>query len=39
VGRLVNGTLFAPKYLENKLKLFPSTKAVTFGDGRVMPPQ
>jgi len=35
VGRLVNGTLFAPKYLENKLKFFPSIKeAVTFGDGR-----
>ncbi len=35
VGRLVNGTLFAPKYLENKLKFFPSIKeAVAFGDGR-----
>jgi long-chain acyl-CoA synthetase len=35
VGRLVDGTLFAPKYLENKLKFFPYIKeAVTFGDGR-----
>ena len=23
VGRLNDGTLFAPKYLENKLKFFP----------------
>ncbi|MFL6656115.1 MAG: AMP-binding protein [Sulfurifustis sp.] len=35
VGRLKNGTLFAPKYLENKLKFFPYIKeAVVFGDGR-----
>ena len=35
VGRLKNGTLFAPKYLENKLKFFPYVKeAVAFGDGR-----
>ncbi len=35
VGRLKNGTLFAPKYLENKLKYFPYVKeAVAFGDGR-----
>src|SRR5262249_702857 len=35
VGRLADGTLFAPKYLENKLKFFPYIKeAVTFGDGR-----
>mgnify|MGYP003347534018 CR=1 FL=1 len=35
VGRLKNGTLFAPKYLENKLKFFPYIKeAVAFGDGR-----
>jgi long-chain acyl-CoA synthetase len=35
VGRLTDGTLFAPKYLENKLKFFPEIKeAVTFGDGR-----
>ncbi|MCY3981971.1 MAG: AMP-binding protein, partial [Alphaproteobacteria bacterium] len=32
VGRLVNGTLFAPKYLENKLKFYPNIReAVTFG--------
>ena len=32
VGKLNNGTLFAPKYLENKLKFFPHIKeAVTFG--------
>jgi long-chain acyl-CoA synthetase len=35
VGRLNDGTLFAPKYLENKLKFFPYIKeAVVFGDGR-----
>jgi long-chain acyl-CoA synthetase len=35
VGRLKDGTLFAPKYLENRLKFFPNIKeAVTFGDGR-----
>ncbi len=35
VGRLVDGTLFAPKYLENKLKFFPYIKeAVAFGDQR-----
>jgi len=35
VGRLEDGTLFAPKYLENKLKFFPTIKeAVAFGDGR-----
>jgi long-chain acyl-CoA synthetase len=35
VGKLSDGTLFAPKYLENKLKFFPYIKeAVTFGDGR-----
>src|SRR6202162_4078308 len=34
VGRLNDGTLFAPKYLENKLKFFPHIKeAVAFGDG------
>jgi long-chain acyl-CoA synthetase len=33
VGRLADGTLFAPKYLENKLKFFPYIKeAVCFGD-------
>jgi len=35
VGRLSDGTLFAPKYLENKLKFFPYIKeAVCFGQGR-----
>ena len=35
VGKLNDSTLFAPKYLENKLKFFPYIKeAVTFGHGR-----
>ena len=35
VGRLADGTLFAPKYLENKLKFYPTIKeAVAFGDKR-----
>ncbi len=35
VGRLTDGTLFAPKYVENKLKFFSYVKeAVAFGDGR-----
>ena len=39
VGRIVgganDGALFAPKYVENKLKFFPYIKeAVAFGDGR-----
>lgn len=35
VGRLTDGTLFAPKYIENKLKFFSYVKeAVAFGDGR-----
>jgi long-chain acyl-CoA synthetase len=35
VGSLADGTLFAPKYLENKLKFFPYVReAVCFGDGR-----
>jgi len=39
VGRLKGGThdgaMFAPKYVENKLKFFPHIKeAVAFGDGR-----
>ena len=35
VGKLDDGTLFAPKYLENKLKFFPYIKeAVTFGNAR-----
>jgi len=35
VGRLSDGTLFAPKYLENKVKFSPFVKeAVCVGDGR-----
>ena len=35
VGKLNHGTLFAPKYLENKLKFFPYIReAVTFGHQR-----
>ena len=35
VGRLANGTLFAPKYIENKLKFFSHIKeVVAFGDQR-----
>jgi len=35
VGQLADGTLFASKYLENKLKFFPYIKeAVCFGRGR-----
>ena len=35
VGKLNDGSIFAPKYLENKLKFFPQIKeAVTFGNGR-----
>ena len=35
VGKLSDGTLFAPKYLENKLKFFPYIKeAVCFGHER-----
>jgi len=35
VGRLTDGTLFAPKYLENKLKFFPNIReVVAFGNGR-----
>ncbi|MGH8764702.1 MAG: AMP-binding protein, partial [Burkholderiales bacterium] len=35
VGRLADGSLFAPKYIENKLKFFPYIKeAVAFGHGR-----
>ncbi|MGV3570192.1 MAG: AMP-binding protein [Ramlibacter sp.] len=35
VGRLADGSLFAPKYIENKLKFFPHIKeAVAVGDGR-----
>jgi len=35
VGKLAGGAMFAPKYLENKLKFFPFIKeAVAFGDSR-----
>ncbi len=35
VGRLKDGTLFPPKYIENKLKFFPNIReAVAIGDGR-----
>ncbi|MFM8898559.1 MAG: AMP-binding protein [Burkholderiales bacterium] len=34
-GGAFDGALFAPKYVENKLKFFPTIKeAVAFGDGR-----
>ena len=37
VGKLADGTLFAPKYIENKLKFYPTIKeAVAFGDRRDM---
>ncbi len=33
VGKLADGSLFAPKYIENKLKFFPQIKeVVAFGD-------
>ncbi|MEZ5534434.1 MAG: AMP-binding protein [Thiolinea sp.] len=35
VGKFSDGKMFAPKYIENKLKFFPHIReAVTFGDGR-----
>jgi long-chain acyl-CoA synthetase len=35
VGKLSDGSLFAPKYVENKLKFFPNIKeAVALGSGR-----
>jgi long-chain acyl-CoA synthetase len=35
VGRLKDGTLFAPRYIENKLKFFPNIReAVALGNGR-----
>ena len=35
VGRLAGGALFAPKYIENRLKFYPNIKeVVAFGDGR-----
>ena len=34
VGRLNDGSMFAPKYIENKLKFFPHIlEAITFGNG------
>ncbi|MEZ5676081.1 long-chain acyl-CoA synthetase [Thalassovita litoralis] len=35
VGKMADGSLFAPKYVENKLKFFPNIlEAVLFGNGR-----
>ncbi len=35
VGKMANGSLFAPKYVENKLKFYPNIlEAVVFGAGR-----
>lgn len=35
VGKMANHKLFSPKYIENKLKFFPSIKeAVVFGDAK-----
>ncbi|MFM8546056.1 MAG: AMP-dependent synthetase/ligase [Betaproteobacteria bacterium] len=35
VGKLAGGSMFAPKFIENKLKFFPFIKeAVAFGDAR-----
>ncbi len=35
VGRMAGGAMFAPNYIENKLKFFPQIKeAVCFGDAR-----
>jgi long-chain acyl-CoA synthetase len=35
VGKLNDGSMFAPKYIENKLKFFPYVKeAVAYGNGR-----
>jgi long-chain acyl-CoA synthetase len=35
VGKTLNGAMFAPKYVENKLKFFPNIlEAVLFGDGQ-----
>ena len=37
VGKLANGAMYAPNYIENKLKFFPHIKeAVVFGDCREM---
>jgi long-chain acyl-CoA synthetase len=35
VGKMLNGNMFAPKYVENKLKFYPTIlEAVVFGDKR-----
>jgi len=35
VGKLKGGSLFAPKYIENKLKFYPNIReVVAYGDGR-----
>ena len=35
VGKMADGSLFAPKYVENKLKFYPDIlEAVVFGDGK-----
>lgn len=35
VGKITDGSMFPPKYIENKLKFFPNVKeAVAIGDGR-----
>jgi long-chain acyl-CoA synthetase len=37
VGKMADGSLFAPKYVENKLKFYPDIlEAVVFGNGRDM---
>ncbi|MBN8211224.1 long-chain fatty acid--CoA ligase, partial [Bacillus sp. NTK071] len=35
VGKMADGRMFAPKYVENKLKFYPNIlEAVVFGNGR-----
>jgi long-chain acyl-CoA synthetase len=37
VGKMADGHLFAPKYVENKLKFYPNIlESVVFGNGRAM---
>ncbi|MGH1331617.1 MAG: AMP-binding protein [Paracoccaceae bacterium] len=37
VGKMADGAMFAPKYVENKLKFYPNIlEAVVFGNGREM---
>lgn len=37
VGKMADGAMFAPKYVENKLKFYPDIlEAVVFGNGREM---